>query len=225
MNKFEGGDRVRSNTNDQWSGIMTITSVEFSDVALCKHPTLGIGAFKNSAGPANWNQQQGFYIYRSNRMIQSGGWCGLRTNDEHTKLCRIELSFSPKFDSAFKINVAKMTVQLPAQIRELINDTISPLIKLAREYYDGKKKSSSKTFTPQSYSSSFGNEIKPKSSAVNLKDSEFSGFGGTSDDQTDKKLFTLDEIEEKAHDLATEKEKPIVSQIFHRLRKSLFGGL
>ena len=74
-------------------------------------------AFKRASGPANWNQQQGFYIYRADRMIQSGGWCGIRTRDEHTKLSRIELNFSPILDNAFKINVAKMRVQLPAQLK------------------------------------------------------------------------------------------------------------
>ena len=33
--------------------------------------------FKRTSGPQSWNQQQGFYIYRANRMIQSGGWSGL----------------------------------------------------------------------------------------------------------------------------------------------------
>lgn len=31
-------------------------------------------AFRAASGPASWNQQQGFYIYRAGRMIQSGGW-------------------------------------------------------------------------------------------------------------------------------------------------------
>ncbi len=77
-------------------------------------------AFRRASGPANWNQQQGFYIYRAGRMIQSGGWSRLRTPDEHTKLARIGLSFSPALDEAFKINVAKMRVQLPASVRDEI---------------------------------------------------------------------------------------------------------
>ena len=65
-------------------------------------------AFRCASGPANWNQQQGFYIYRSGRLIQSGGWCRLRTSDEHSKLARVALSFLPALDEAFRINVAKM---------------------------------------------------------------------------------------------------------------------
>jgi hypothetical protein len=76
--------------------------------------------FRRASGPANWNQQQGFYVYRANRMIQSGGWSNLRAPDEHTKLARVAVSFPPALDEAFKINVAKMRVQMPSAIRDEI---------------------------------------------------------------------------------------------------------
>jgi len=96
-------------------------------------------AWRSASGPANWNQQQGFYIYRAGRMIQCGGWSSLRTPDEHTKLARIAVSFSPALDEAFKINVAKMRVQLPTGIREDVRNAIAPLLKIAREVYDKKE--------------------------------------------------------------------------------------
>jgi hypothetical protein len=96
-------------------------------------------AWRAASGPANWNQQQGFYIYRAGRMIQSGGWSNLRAPDEHTKLARIAVSFSPVLDEAFKINVAKMRVQLPAVIREEVRSATAPLLKIAREVYDKKE--------------------------------------------------------------------------------------
>ena len=42
----------------------------------------------------------------------------MRAPDEHTKLARIAVSFSPALDEAFKVNVAKMRVQIPASVRE-----------------------------------------------------------------------------------------------------------
>ncbi len=92
-------------------------------------------AFRVASGPANWNQQQGFYIYRSDRLIQSGGWNRLRTVDEHTKLARIGVKFSPQLDEAFKVNVAKMRVSLPPQARDQIEAAIRPVIKLAQQAY------------------------------------------------------------------------------------------
>ena len=92
-------------------------------------------SFRRASGPANWNQQQGFYIYRSDRLIQSGGWCRIRTLDEHTKLARVALRFSPQLDEAFRVNVLKMRVQLPATMREQITDAISRVTRLANEAY------------------------------------------------------------------------------------------
>lgn len=94
-----------------------------------------VEAFRLASGPANWNQQQGFYIYRSDRLIQSGGWNRLRTADEHTKLARIAVRFSPQLDEAFKVNVAKMRVSLPPQARDQIEAAIRPVIKLAQQAY------------------------------------------------------------------------------------------
>jgi hypothetical protein len=91
--------------------------------------------FKRASGPANWNQQQGFYVYRSDRLIQSGGWCRIRTLDEHTKLARVALHFSPELDEAFRVNVAKMRVQLPVSMRERINEIVAPVTKLANDVY------------------------------------------------------------------------------------------
>ncbi len=53
--------------------------------------------FNRLAGPSKWNAQQGFYIYRANRMIQSGGWSRMRAQDEHVKLARASLDFYPDF--------------------------------------------------------------------------------------------------------------------------------
>ena len=105
-------------------------------------------AFHDASGPAAWNQQQGFYVYRAGRMIQSGGWSNLRAPDEHTKLTRIALSFGPSLDEAFKINVAKMRVQIPAQIREQVRQAIGPALTLARETYDRKPRRGTDRPTP-----------------------------------------------------------------------------
>lgn len=100
-------------------------------------------AFNRASGPEKWNKQQGFYIYRADRMIQSGGWCGLRALDEHRKLARIAISFSPKLDDEFKINVAKMRVSLPSAMRDIIAKAIGPAITMAEDEYRQRERKSS----------------------------------------------------------------------------------
>jgi len=92
-------------------------------------------AFERLSGPGKWNQQQGFYIYRADRMIQSGGWSYMRTRDEHTKLARVALDFMPDLDSAFDLNVAKARVNLPTDLKEQLKQPIDQLAKKAREVY------------------------------------------------------------------------------------------
>lgn len=88
-----------------------------------------------AAGPNKWNHQQGFYIYRNDRMIQSGGWNRLRTPDEHTKLARIAIDFTSAADSAFGINVAKIRVLLPAGIRNELQAIASGVAQRADAAY------------------------------------------------------------------------------------------
>lgn len=95
-------------------------------------------AWRRLSGPNQWNRQQGFYVYRADRMIQSGGWSHMRTIDEHTKLSRIGIFFGPELDSAFGINVAKMRVSLPSELRSLIEEPVSKAVRRARAVYDAK---------------------------------------------------------------------------------------
>lgn len=92
-------------------------------------------AFDRMSGPHKWNRQQGLYIYRADRLVQSGGWAGIRAIDEHTKLARASLDFSPNLDELFRINVAKMRVILPAEVRTMLESEIGVLCKRAEAMY------------------------------------------------------------------------------------------
>ena len=91
-----------------------------------------------ASGPGKWNKQQGLYVYRSNRIIQAGGWSGLRTSDEHTKLIRIAVFIPPQLDEIFQVNVAKKQATLPRQLRSNLLKLISPAIQCAQERYREK---------------------------------------------------------------------------------------
>jgi Histidine kinase-, DNA gyrase B-, and HSP90-like ATPase len=88
-----------------------------------------------ASGPKKWNRQQGFYIYRRDRMIQSGGWNRLRTMDEHSKLARIALDIPPGLEDAFQINVSKMQVVIPEEIRPQLRTVASGVVTMAQEAY------------------------------------------------------------------------------------------
>jgi hypothetical protein len=83
--------------------------------------------FERYSGPLNWNRQQGLYIYRADRLVQWGGWNGIRGIDEHTKLARASIEFDTDLDSIFNINVAKIRVTIPPQIRQMLERPINEL--------------------------------------------------------------------------------------------------
>ena len=87
------------------------------------------------AGRGRWTDHQGLWIYRANRLIQTGGWSNLRTRDEHTKYARAALDFFPDMDDAFKIDIAKMRVVLPDTLRESIDGGLTTLLRRANELY------------------------------------------------------------------------------------------
>jgi hypothetical protein len=88
-----------------------------------------------AAGPKKWNRQQGFYLYRGDRLIQSGGWNRLRTMDEHSKLARIAIDIPESLEDMFQINVAKMKVALPDEIRPHLRALAAGVVNLAQEAY------------------------------------------------------------------------------------------
>jgi hypothetical protein len=171
-------------------------------------------AFRTASGPAGWNQQQGFYFYRAGRMIQSGGWSNLRAPDEHTKLARIAVRFGPSLDDAFKINVAKMRVQLPSVIRDSVREAVAPVIKLAREVYDRKERRSSPT--AMAYPSPAPDKHEPFTSSTETSAQPSPTKQPTRGDG----LLTLDQWRQRTLSVASAAERPTVEAVLNRLTKT-----
>jgi hypothetical protein len=92
-------------------------------------------AWREASGQANWNRQQGFYVYRAHRMIQSGGWNRMRIADEHTKLARVSIDFFPNLDAIFGINITKAHVNLPQELRDQLEPVVSMVARRADQRY------------------------------------------------------------------------------------------
>lgn len=78
--------------------------------------------FEESAGPAGWTAQQGFYVYRNERLLVAGGWLGLGkpkawNREEVHRLARIRLDIPNTADADWKIDVRKSTARPPVSLR------------------------------------------------------------------------------------------------------------
>jgi hypothetical protein len=76
--------------------------------------------FKKSEGIKGWNGQQGFYIYRNERLILSGSWLGLFRKEEHYKLSRIQIDLPNTLDSEWQIDIKKSIARPPIILRDQI---------------------------------------------------------------------------------------------------------
>ncbi len=95
-------------------------------------------AWESAAGPLKWNDSQGYYVYREDRLIHFGGWLWTRAKDEHVKCARVALLFRSEHDDAFEISVNKVQVKLPASLREFLVNEVNPeVVKIANETYRG----------------------------------------------------------------------------------------
>jgi hypothetical protein len=70
--------------------------------------------------PGGVNSRQGFYFYRNNRLIQGGGWNGLRETEPHSSLARLEIDMDSDFDVDVSLDVKKTEIQLPPDIARAI---------------------------------------------------------------------------------------------------------
>lgn len=78
--------------------------------------------FEENAGPAGWTAQQGFYVYRNERLLVAGGWLGLGNSrawnrEEAHRLARIRLDIPNTADAEWKIDVRKSTARPPVSLR------------------------------------------------------------------------------------------------------------
>jgi len=100
-------------------------------------------AWAAAKGPfAGWNDSQGYYIYRANRIIRFGGWHHTRGKDEHIKLARIAIDIHPELDDLFQITVNKTKVKFPEELWTHLKSAVNPKVTgLARKLYGsaGKK--------------------------------------------------------------------------------------
>jgi len=108
-----------------------------------------IEAWKDAKGLLSWNDSQGLYIYRENRLVQYGGWLGTREKDEHIKYARIAISFKKQHDGPFGISVTKTKITLPDSLHEFLkyNKDIKKVIGDAKAR-GGTDKEAVKTVAP-----------------------------------------------------------------------------
>lgn len=101
---------------------------------------LAPGVWEDAAGPDGWTAQQGFYVYRNERLLVAGSWLGLGrgrswTKDEAYRLARIRLDLTNASDADWQIDIRKSTARPPAEARARLTAMAEAVRERARRVF------------------------------------------------------------------------------------------
>lgn len=97
----------------------------------------GIGKtdYEKTGGSLGWFHEQGFYIYRGDRLLVAGDWLGLEKKRDYSKLARISVNFTNVNDFNWHLDIKKSTATPPIEIRkELSRISKIAIMKSAKIY-------------------------------------------------------------------------------------------
>lgn len=89
-------------------------------------------AYKAGEGMNGYPAQQGFYVYRGERLLLAGDWLGLFRKEEHYKLVRIQIDLPNTLDTKWQIDIKKSQAKPPVACRDQI-EQYAKLIRKAGE--------------------------------------------------------------------------------------------
>ncbi|MDE6785040.1 MAG: ATP-binding protein [Ruminococcus sp.] len=94
---------------------------------------------KLSGGAENYRSMQGFYIYRSGRLIVWGTWFN-RHRDELTKYARIRVDIPNSLDDIWGIDIKKQSATVPLSIRKRLTKAIDETMdkSVQKQRYRGR---------------------------------------------------------------------------------------
>lgn len=96
--------------------------------------------FRAAEGPRGWNEHQGFYIYRNERLLLAGDWLGMFKKEEHYKLARIEIKLPNNLDAEWQIDIKKSVARPPLGLRDQLKAYAGKVRSQAVEVYRHKGK-------------------------------------------------------------------------------------
>lgn len=107
--------------------------------------------YDKGGGLQGWTAQQGFYVYRNERLLVAGSWLGLGDNDnygrqwtkeEAYRLARIRLDIPNTADDDWKIDIRKSIARPPVQLRYRLSGLGSHVRDRARRVFAYRGKGS-----------------------------------------------------------------------------------
>lgn len=88
---------------------------------------------EKAGGEHGLRRQQGFYVYRSRRLIAWGTWFRMFRQEELTKLTRVRVDVPNALDHLWSLDIKKSTATPPAIIRERLRSLVPTMVRQSRQ--------------------------------------------------------------------------------------------
>jgi hypothetical protein len=113
-----------------------VDNVEITYFILPHMSEIGKADYENSGGSLGWFQEQGFYIYRGDRLLVAGDWLGLEKKRDYSKLARIAVNFTNENDFNWHLDIKKSTAIPPIEIRRELKIQAQIAIRKSAKIYN-----------------------------------------------------------------------------------------
>lgn len=111
-------------------------TVNVSPFVLPHRSKLTEAEYEHAGGPQGWNAQQGFYVYRADRLIQAGEWFTRgHLKDADHNLARIAVNVPATLDRDWSLDVKKSFVRPPGPLADNFKRIALVTRGKAREVY------------------------------------------------------------------------------------------
>lgn len=116
--------------------------------------------YKKAEGPKGWNEQQGFYIYRNERLLVAGDWLGMFRKEEHYKLARIQIDLPNSLDKEWQIDIKKSVARPPFGLKNQLRQIAGKVRSQAVEVYRHKGKILQRKYSSEEFHTLWNEKIR-----------------------------------------------------------------
>lgn len=104
--------------------------------------------YKKAGGYKGWRDQQGFYIYRENRLLYYGDWLGMFQKDVSSQLVRIRVDLPNTADIDWQVDIKKSSVIPPDEAKKRLESISKLARRISRDifYFRTQGSQSNQTF-------------------------------------------------------------------------------
>lgn len=113
-------------------------TISIQPFILPHHSKISQQEFERYATDEGYTKSQGFYLYRSNRLLIYGTWWGLHKISDAHKLVRIKIDINNTQDSLWGIDIKKSTAKPVAIIRDDLKRIISQVTERGSRPFTGR---------------------------------------------------------------------------------------